>query len=204
MSARAMTCWMTAAALAAGTAGCSTSSTHRTAATTAPSSSPSAPSSSGPTTTPTPTPTASALPTAATTAACASGQLTVTLAQSQSGAGSTYTPIVFTNHSAAACRLAPYPGVSLRDAGGQLGPAAVRDTSVPARSLTLAPGGTAHAVLHTSAAGGYDPASCTPRTSQVVRVYPPGLTTWVDLPMRITVCSTAVAPPHVLPLTAGS
>jgi glucose/arabinose dehydrogenase len=189
-----MTWWMTAAALAAAMAGCSTSSTHKTAATAAPSSSPSAPSSSVPTTSPTPT--ASALPTVATTTACASGQLTVTLAQSQSGAGSTYTPIVFTNHGGEACRLAPYPGVSLRDAGGQLGPAAVRDTSVPSRSLTL--------VLHTSAAGGYDPASCKPRTSQVVRVYPPGLTTWVDLPMRTTVCSTAVAPPQVLPVTAGS
>ena len=66
-------------------------------------------------------------------------------------ANGTYYTLEFTNVSHRACRLYGYPEVSAyRDSpvtGGQIGSAAVRDTSVRPKPVMLASGATAHTVL---------------------------------------------------------
>lgn len=60
----------------------------------------------------------------------ASLQLTVDVGQADSGAGSTYYPLDFTNTSGTSCELYGYPGVSFvttpAGAGRQIGAAALR------------------------------------------------------------------------------
>jgi hypothetical protein len=70
----------------------------------------------------------------------------VEVSQADSGAGSTYYPLDFTNTSAAACELYGYPGVSFvttpAGTGRQIGVAALRGTAFAKVTVTLAPGQT--------------------------------------------------------------
>ena len=142
-------------ALAAGcTSGGSESGTTTTSA---------APSSSSTTKAPTPTTVASTQ--------CTSSQLALSLAQADSGAGQIYVPIVFTNTGSKPCELRGFPGVSLLDANdNQIGQPATRD-GAEGSTVTLAPNGTAEALLHTSNGIGGS-ATCTPPAA-ALRVYPP-------------------------------
>ena len=70
----------------------------------------------------------------------------------------TYYTLEFTNVSHRACSLYGYPQVSAytdsQMAGGQIGSAAIRDTSVRPEPVMLAPGATAHSVLRIGVTGG--------------------------------------------------
>ena len=70
----------------------------------------------------------------------------------------TYYTLEFTNVSHRACRLYGYPQVSAytdsQTTGGQIGSAAIRDTSVRPEPVMLAPGATAHSVLRIGVTGG--------------------------------------------------
>ena len=100
----------------------------------------------------------------------------VAVAQLDGAAGSVYYPLQFTNLSRHACAMRGFPGVSAVDRNlHQLGSPAGRAHVVPVRTVVLAPGRTAHAVLRygdvtVSTAPGCHP---TPRTFEL-RVYPPG------------------------------
>ena len=91
-------------------------------------------------------------------------------------AGSVYYPLQFTNLSRHACAMRGFPGVSAVDRNlHQLGSPAGRAHVVPVRTVVLAPGRTAHAILRygdvtVSTAPGCHP---TFRTFEL-RVYPPG------------------------------
>jgi len=142
----------------------------------------------------TPAPTSSAGAAQATTtgtAACATSALRVALGGSEGAAGSTYLVIRFTNVSGATCSLYGFPGVSL--VGGspvaQIGLAAA-ETAPPARRLVaLAPGQSAHAILHMVDAENYPRARCGQVQSSGLRVYPPNQTTPVDLRYTAPACS---------------
>src|ERR1700739_4615713 len=70
------------------------------------------------------------------------------VAQLDGAAGSVYYPLQFTNLSRHACALRGFPGVSAVDRNlHQLGSPAGRARVVPVRTVVLAPGRTAHAVL---------------------------------------------------------
>jgi len=86
--------------------------------------------------------------------------------------------VVFTNAGATSCTLHGYPGVSFVGGGNgtQLGAAADFDPSVAVASVTLAPGGSAHAPLKIAMAGNYDAADCQPSAADGLRIYPPGET----------------------------
>jgi hypothetical protein len=110
--------------------------------------------------------------------ACTADDLGVWLAVAQldGAAGSVYYPLQFTNLSRHACAMRGFPGVSAVDRNlHQLGSPAGRAHVVPVRTVVLAPGRTAHAVLRygdvtVSTAPGCHP---TFRTFEL-RVYPPG------------------------------
>lgn len=95
-------------------------------------------------------------------------------------------PVEFTNISSTACTLSGYPQVSAYRAGGaQVGNAAVLDTSVSARRIVLAPGGTAH-----SAVAEIIPSDrCRPVAAAGLRVVAPGQSVPRYVRYAMTACS---------------
>jgi hypothetical protein len=87
--------------------------------------------------------------------------------------GGYYYPLEVTNVSRHACTLDGYPGVSAYRANDtQAGPAAIRNGQ-PHRTVVLAPGATAHALLRISDWG----ALCSARVAAAgLKVFPPGQT----------------------------
>ncbi|MFB8759316.1 DUF4232 domain-containing protein [Streptomyces nigra] len=105
---------------------------------------------------------------------CARGRLSLFLGRVSPGAGNRYVPLVFTNTGQQPCSLHGYPGVTLLDSGGdRIGEPAQRD-GPDAAAVTLEPGGSAYAALHTVAEGVTDK-PCRPRAAEV-QAYPPGAT----------------------------
>jgi hypothetical protein len=127
--------------------------------------------------------------------ACTADDLGVWLAVGQldGAAGSVYYPLQFTNLSRHACAMRGFAGVSAVDRSlHQLGSPAGRAHVVPVRTVVLAPGRTAHAVLRygdvtVSTAPGCHP---TLRTFEL-RVYPPGQRHATYAAFDFEVCSHA-------------
>ncbi len=148
-------------------------------------------------------------------AACTSAGLSVTVDTRQGGAaaGSTYYPIDFTNTGSAACTLLGYPGVSFVTSrsgghGAEIGAPASRNSGAPAATVTLPPGGDAHAVLQVVDAGNYAASACHPVTAHWLRVYPPGQAGPRYAPFTAQVCSARLpanlgTPLAVYPVRGG-
>jgi ABC-type transport system substrate-binding protein len=122
---------------------------------------------------------------------CTTGELSASLGEGGAAAGSVYRPLIFTNTGSHTCELRGFPGVSYvaGDDGHQVGPAAAmsgeRGGQVP-----IPPGGTAQAQLQLVNVQNYDPADCHPVPIRGLRVYPPGDTASLFVPMEGTGCST--------------
>jgi Protein of unknown function (DUF4232) len=122
---------------------------------------------------------------------CTTGELSVSLGEGGAAAGSVYRPLVFTNAGSRTCELRGFPGVSYvaGDDGHQVGPAAAmsgeRGGQVP-----IPPGGTAQAQLQLANVQNFDPADCHPVPVRGLRVYPPGDTASLFVPVDGTGCST--------------
>lgn len=103
----------------------------------------------------------------------------------------TYYTLEFTNVSDRACSLFGYPQVAAyRDSpvtGGQIGSAAVRDTSIRPKPVMLAPGATAHAELRVTVSA--QPATCVQVTAEELRVALPRQDRPAFVPAHIPVCS---------------
>ena len=111
---------------------------------------------------------------------CSTEQLGLSLGRKDVGAGNVYLPLVLTNKSTASCTLTGYPGVSLLDsAGSAIGDPATR-RGASRSPVSLPPGGSASAVLHTLNEGTTD----TPcrRTPARIRAYPPDSFTSMTVP----------------------
>lgn len=109
-------------------------------------------------------------------AACATSVLQVKLGLGQGYAGGTYQVIDFTNSSSTSCTLYGYPGVSLVSGPSpytQIGLAAKRNSTTPVKLITLAPGGTANALLQIVDALNYPSSACNPTKATDLRIYPP-------------------------------
>jgi Protein of unknown function (DUF4232) len=127
--------------------------------------------------------------------ACTADDLGVWLAVSQldGAAGSVYYPLQFTNLSRHACAMRGFAGVSAVDRNlHQLGSPAGRAHVVPVRTVVLAPGRTAHAVLRYSDVTVATAPGChqTLRTFEL-RVYPPGQRHATYAAFDFEVCSHA-------------
>ena len=135
--------------------------------------------------------TSSADAASAATPRCTAGNLAVWVnADSENGAaGTIFYNLDFTNISGHTCHLFGYPGVSATNFNGkQLGPAARRDNGVPATTVNIVPGGTAHATL------GYvdvqvDP-SCHPVRADVLKVFAPNTVVARHAFFDLPVCTT--------------
>ena len=100
----------------------------------------------------------------------------VAVTQGNGAAGSIFYPLQFTNLSRHACAMRGFPGVSAIDRNGhQLGSPASWDHALPARTVVLAPGATAHSILRWSDATVATSPGCHPVSSPFeLRIYPPG------------------------------
>ena len=90
------------------------------------------------------------------------------------------------NHT---CSLYGFPGVSALAPGGhQLGRAANRGHAEPNRLVTLGRGATAHAELQITDVTVFPPSSCGKTTAVALRVYPPGATRSLEIPLTFQAC----------------
>ncbi|MCK9875282.1 DUF4232 domain-containing protein [Frankia sp. Ag45/Mut15] len=125
---------------------------------------------------------------------CPASALSLRVADPEGAAGSTYERLVLTNTGTVTCALRGFPGVSYLDAAGaQVGAAATR-TGAAATTVSLAPGGSASAVLrivHPGIQEGcLDAGQITAVTA--LRVYPPGSHTALRQPLSDTsACASA-------------
>jgi len=135
-----------------------------------------------------------ASPTAPATAAsppgCPTAGLVVWMNNEQGTAGTFYSDLNFTNLSGHACTLRGHPGVSAVSlGGGQLGqPAAWPSATL--RTVTLANGATATAVLAITDVGVFPPGACHQVTAAGLRVYPPNQFTSKRVPYPFGACTT--------------
>lgn len=128
---------------------------------------------------------------------CRTENLRGSLGATDSGAGQRYVALVLTNTGTAPCELRGFPGVSLLDAAGtQMGAAAVREGATGS-TVSIGPGGTASATLHTSTAG--TGGECTGPSTRL-RVYPPDNTVALEFAAAYTACGSFT----VTALVAGS
>ena len=127
--------------------------------------------------------------------ACTAGDLGAWLAvdQGNGAAGSIYYPLQFTNLSRHACTLHGFPGVSATDRSGhQLGSPASWNHATAPRTVVLAAGATAHAVLRWSDVTVTTAPGCHPTfAAALLRVYPPNQRSSTDAAFSLEVCSHA-------------
>jgi hypothetical protein len=112
--------------------------------------------------------------------------------------GSVYRVLVFTNRGSQSCELQGFPGVSYvaGDDGHQVGPAATR-TGDRGEPVHIAPGGTASAQLRQVNVANFDPAVCQPTPVRGLRVYPPGETAAIFVPLGSTGCAGTPSGPQL-------
>jgi hypothetical protein len=191
------------ATLPLGTTSIAPSTTAPAATTTPPVSSSSAttlgtgvPTTPGPTTTAptTVTPAATPSPTTPASSRCHTSELGAALGPQDHGAGQIDEPLIVRNIGSRTCQILGYPGVSLLDAAGaQIGAPASRE-GVPPASVTLPPGGSAAALLHTT--NGPIGGPCQAPSAQV-RVYPPDEYDAIVFPAVFTACGGFTVRPFV-------
>jgi hypothetical protein len=135
-------------------------------------------------------------------AGCATSVLKAVVNTSQGGgaAGSVYYPIDFTNTSSSTCTLYGYPGVSFTSGrgGSQIGRPASRNPAGPPVTVTLTPGGVAHATVQVAQAGNYAKSACKPVTAHWLKIFPPNQTAPLYVRFTTQACS------HKVPSAGGS
>ena len=139
------------------------------------------------------------------TARCHTGDLSVKTGASDGAAGTYHTDLVFTDKSGHKCTLYGYPGVSwvAGDNGTQVNDPFARGSGTK-KTVTLAPGGQAHAVLVTHAALNFPAATCKPVDVRGYRVYPPDETASIFVSAPGKQCSAkGVNLGQVLPIASG-
>jgi Protein of unknown function (DUF4232) len=121
---------------------------------------------------------------------CGTAALTAWLGIPGDGyAGGVVYQLELSNTSNHTCSLYGFPGVSALAPGGhQLGKAANRGHAEPNRLVTLGRGATAHAVLQITDVTVFPPSSCGKTTAVALRVYPPGATRSLEIPLTFQAC----------------
>jgi Protein of unknown function (DUF4232) len=129
---------------------------------------------------------------------CRAGTLSVTLGPGGGAAGTIYAPLRFSNKGSRPCVIQGFAGVSYvtGDNGTQVGPAAERD-GVKGAPVTLAPGAIASARLAMVQVLNYDESVCKPTPTRGLRVYPPGDTASVFVPVAGTGCAGSPPGPQL-------
>lgn len=117
---------------------------------------------------------------------CKTENLDLSVSDRNSGAGSKFFTLDFTNKGSNTCELKGFPGVSLvADSNGtQLGRSAKREENVEYDVVSLDPGSSAVAKVRLGSTGPQDPAQCQPTPADGFRVYPPEETTAAYIPVE--------------------
>ena len=126
--------------------------------------------------------------------------------QGNGAAGSIYFPLQFTNLSKHTCSMRGFPGVSAVDRNGhQLGSPAGWGSVTAPRTVLLAPGATAHAILRWSDVEVTTAPGCNPTfAASYLRIYPPGRYSATRAFFSLEVCSrTGPVYLHVGPILPG-
>ena len=130
-------------------------------------------------------------------AACTPADLRVSAAYSQSATQHAIYGLTFTNVSRTACKLQGYPGVSLVTAGNSAGRPIrssrplIMHSRGPVKTVTLAPGRHALALMGVAETVMFTGASCNPAAAHWLSVYPPCLHHAVYLPVQALTCSSS-------------
>jgi len=142
----------------------------------------------------------------ATAPECATSSLHASLAPNNGTAGAIYTAINLTNQSGSTCSLYGYPGVSLSEGSPytQVGQAAAENSSTPRVLVTLAPGGTANAVLKIADAYNFPSPPCYPVSTSYLVVYPPNNTVPIHLKYAAVTCAGPTVTLTVNTVQSGS
>jgi hypothetical protein len=130
-------------------------------------------------------------------AACTPADLRVTAAYNQSATQHAIYDLTFTNVSRTACNLKGYPGVSLvtagNSAGRQIGSSRplIMQSPGPVKTVTLAPGQRALALLGVAETVMFTGASCNPVAAHWLKACPPRLHHAAYLPVKAHTCSSS-------------
>jgi hypothetical protein len=155
-----------------------------------------------------PTTAAARAASAAAPAHCATSALEVWLGTPGDGsAGHVAYELEMSNISKSSCTLYGYPGVSAYGPGiVQYGQPAGRSAADPEKTVTLAPGATAHVLLTIADVSVYPPSTCGAKNAVGLKVYPPNDTTAQDVPLNLAACSNKKGPVYmtVRPTVAGA
>jgi|HubBroStandDraft_5_1064220.scaffolds.fasta_scaffold297989_1 hypothetical protein len=104
-------------------------------------------------------------------------------------AGTVFYELEISNISSRTCTLLGYPGVSATNAdGAQVGSPARRNSSHPARLITLGRGATAHVDLGIVDVFNFPAAACHPVTATGLRVFAPGDFRSENVPLTFKAC----------------
>ncbi|UJW34389.1 DUF4232 domain-containing protein [Saccharothrix sp. AJ9571] len=130
---------------------------------------------------------------------CKVGDLTITLGEGDTAAGTTYRPLEFVNSGTRTCTIQGFPGVSYAAGGDehQVGPAAFREGE-KGEPIQLAPGQKATADVGFVQVGNYDPGTCQPTQVSGIKVYPPQETAYKIVPFEGTGCASEQIPGNQL------
>jgi Protein of unknown function (DUF4232) len=137
---------------------------------------------------------------------CHTADLSVRMGAGGAAAGTFHTNLDFTNKSHHTCTLYGYPGVSwvTGNKGTQVNDPFQR-VSGTRKTIKLAPGGTAHAILITHDALNFPASTCKPVSVRGYRIYPPDETAAVFVSAPQTQCSAkSVNLGQVEPIAAGA
>lgn len=132
---------------------------------------------------------------------CKAASLRLGFGQGDAAAGSSYTPLQFTNISHSSCVLAGFPGVSYvaGSDGHQVGLPAQRSGQLGGQ-FTLQPGRMAAAIVQQANTGNFDPAQCHAVPVRGLRVYAPDDTAAMYIPFpdnSTTACSVNPMGPQI-------
>lgn len=103
--------------------------------------------------------------------------------------GELFLPVEFTNVSHHTCDLFGFPGISAVRDGHQVGNAASRDPLFPPKTVTLAPGATAHAFFALANVFDFPSSTCHPVTATQLKVYPPNQFSSASITYSFPACS---------------
>jgi Protein of unknown function (DUF4232) len=129
---------------------------------------------------------------------CTTAELTGSLGTPEGAAGSVYVPLILTNSGKRTCALRGFPGVSYvaGDDGHQVGPAA-EWAGARGSPVSLEAGKAASAQLRLVNVHNFDEAACKPTPVRGLRVYPPGDTASLFVPMDGTGCAASPPSPQI-------
>ena len=142
----------------------------------------------------------------ASTSRCHTGDVKLSLGESDGAAGTSYTPLIFKNVSGHTCTLYGFPGVAwvAGNDGHQVNVPFAR-TDAAKSTITLAAGAVAHATLATHDVGFFDAGQCKPVSVRGFRVYPPDETKSIFVALATKACSASgVNKGTVSPIAKGA